>query len=485
MKLEPVIGLEIHVQLKTKSKMFCSCDNTGEDKSANTTICPVCLGHPGTLPVPNAETIHMAVKAALVLNLHINQNSKFDRKNYFYPDLPKGYQISQHHETLGRDGYLEIETKEGVRRIGIEEMHLEEDTAKLFHHSKYSLLDFNRAGTPLMEIVTKPEVKNPEEARIFLQELKLLMRYLDISDADMEKGHLRCDANLSLRPVGDSKFYHKTEIKNLNSFKSVEKALTYEIKRQTELWEKGTPQSTTTTCGWDEKKGVTVVQRQKEALHDYRYFPEPDIPTLKITDVQIKAWAKELPELPQARRKRLQEAYSLGVAESRLLTEDRILGDFTEGVISALASELEGDSKAAAKLATNWIVHKLSAILTEKGSGIEKLPFDINQLVAFLLLVARRQVNSTNAQLLLRKMVETGRYPDDILQTENLSQSGGEKGGLAEAVTKILATYPEQVEQYKAGKVALMKFFLGAVMKETKGKVDPIEVEEFLKQKLE
>ena len=237
MELVPVIGLEIHVQLKTKSKMFCSCDNTGEDKPANTTICPVCLGHPGTLPVPNAEAIRMAVKAALALNFKINSRSKFDRKNYFYPDLPKGYQISQYDEPLAQEGWLEIVTSQGARRIELERLHLEEDTAKLMHQNGTSLVDFNRAGTPLMEIVTKPEIRSPEEAKVFLQELRLIMRYVGASDADMEKGHLRCDANISLRPKGQTKLGTKTEIKNLNSFKFMEKAIDYEVRRQIEVLE--------------------------------------------------------------------------------------------------------------------------------------------------------------------------------------------------------------------------------------------------------
>src|SRR3989344_4042937 len=287
MELEPVIGLEIHVQLKAKSKMFCSCDNTGEDKPANTTICPVCMGHPGTLPVPNAEAIKMATKAALTLNLKVNLHSKFDRKNYFYPDLPKGYQISQYDEPLASEGYLEIETNQGKKKIGLERLHLEEDTAKLLHQGKKSLVDFNRAGTPLMEIVTKPEIKSPEEAKVFLQELRLIMRYIGASDADMEKGHLRCDANISLRPRGEDKMYPKTEIKNLNSFRAVEKALQYEVKRQSGEWRSGKINDVTGTRGWDESKGETIPQREKEAIHDYRYFPEPDIPPLNLSQEEV------------------------------------------------------------------------------------------------------------------------------------------------------------------------------------------------------
>lgn len=482
MKLEPVIGLEIHVQLKTKSKMFCPCDNTGENQAPNTTVCPICLGHPGTLPVPNAEAIHLGTLASLALNLRVNAHSKFDRKNYFYPDLPKGYQISQYDEPLAQEGYLDVEVGGEVRRIGIERLHLEEDTAKLSHMAGKSLVDFNRAGTPLAEIVTKPEIKSPAEAKAFLQELRLIMHYLGVSDADMEKGHLRCDANISLRPVGDSKLYVKTEVKNLNSFRAVEHALAHEVERQSALWEKGTPPTGGATRGWDEKKGETVAQREKEAVHDYRYFPEPDIPPLELSKQQIEQWRAELPELPAVRRQRLREDWGLGAKDAELLLEDEALGNLVAQVVAKLTPELEADVKAAAKLATNWIEHKLTAVLTELGRTIEPLPFSVEQFVDFLLLVARRQVNSTNAQVLLRRMVETGKDPGTILAEEDLAQGGGE--GLGQVVARVLAQYPEQAAQLKGGKEALLKFFVGAVMKETKGKVDPQAVEELLKQEL-
>jgi len=483
MELVPVIGLEIHVQLKTKSKMFCSCDNTGEDKPANTTICPVCLGHPGTLPVPNAEAIRMAVKAALALNFKINSRSKFDRKNYFYPDLPKGYQISQYDEPLAQEGWLEIVTSQGARRIELERLHLEEDTAKLMHQNGTSLVDFNRAGTPLMEIVTKPEIRSPEEAKVFLQELRLIMRYVGASDADMEKGHLRCDANISLRPKGEEKMYPKTEIKNLNSFRAVERALQYEVKRQAELWRVGTPPTGGATRGWDEGKGETVAQREKEAIHDYRYFPEPDIPPLVISAEQLKAWQAEMPELPTDRRKRWQATYEAKPADARLLTEDKALGDFTEQVIVQLAAEAEGSLGPSAKLTINWIVHKLSEVMRERNLAVTDLPFNISQFVQFLLMVARRQVNSTNAQVLLRRMVETGKSPQLILEEEDLVQSSDSRG-ISEAVASVLNLHPEQKQSYQAGKTALLKFFVGLVMKELKGKGDPMEIESEIKRQL-
>ncbi len=483
MQLESIIGLEIHVQLKTKSKMFCACDNTGENQSANTTICPVCMGHPGTLPVPNAMAVEMGARAAMALHLRVNIYSKFDRKNYFYPDLPKGYQISQFDKPIAQEGYLDIVVGEVVRRIGIERLHLEEDTAKLLHVVGGSLVDFNRSGTPLAEIVTKPEIKTPEEARIFLQELRLIMRYLGVADADMEKGHLRCDANISLRPVGDAKLYPKTEVKNINSFRSVERALLFEIKRQTELWKADSVPTETSTRGWDEKTGVTSLQRTKEGLHDYRYFPEPDIPPVVLTEEQVEVWRASLPELPAERRARFISDYEVSAKDAQLLTEDKVLGDFVEQVISKLSPELEGDIQASAKLATSWTINKLGEILHERGSDVSRLAFDAEAFVEFLLLVARRQVNSTNAQVVLRKMVETGKNAADILAKENLGQVD-DADVLTTAIERVIVKYPQQVDEYKGGKEPVIKFLLGAVMKETKGKVDPLTAETILRNSL-
>jgi len=354
----------------------------------------------------------------------------------------------------------------------------------LLHEHGRTLVDFNRAGTPLIEIVTNPEIDSPEQAKAFLQELRLIMRYLDVSEADMEKGHLRCDANISLRPAGESKLYSKTEIKNLNSFRAVEKALHYEIKRQTELWDKGQAPTNTATRGWDEKAGVTVEQREKEAVNDYRYFPEPDIPPIEFTAEQINDWRNELPELPAARRQRLRSDYGIGWPEAKFLTEDKDLGDLVTRIVTALSNELDGDIKAAAKLAVNWIVHKLTAILIDQQLSVQNLGISLSQWVSFLLLVARRQVNSTNAQVLLRRMVETGRDPETIVESENLSQISSEGNDLGEMIAKIIAKYPVQVAQYKAGKEPVIKFLLGALMRETKGRYDPPAAEAALRDRL-
>ncbi|OHA56006.1 MAG: hypothetical protein A2429_01815, partial [Candidatus Veblenbacteria bacterium RIFOXYC1_FULL_42_9] len=354
---------------------------------------------------------------------------------------------------------------------------------KLLHQGKKSLVDFNRAGTPLMEIVTKPEIKSPEEAKVFLQELRLIMRYIGASDADMEKGHLRCDANISLRPRGEDKMYPKTEIKNLNSFRAVEKALQYEVKRQSGEWRSGKINDVTGTRGWDESKGETIPQREKEAIHDYRYFPEPDIPPLNLSQEEVDAWRAELPELPADRRRRWQASYDLKTADARLLTEDKLLGDFTEHVIIRLAGELEGSVGATAKLAVNWIVNKLVEVMSEKKINLAQLPFEVDDFVQFLLLVARRQVNSTNAQILLRKMVETGKSPEQIMAEEDLTQS--EEGfDIKAEIIKVMNSHSAQAEELRVGKTALIKYFVGLVMKETKGKADPVTIEQEIKKQI-
>ncbi|MCX6779268.1 MAG: Asp-tRNA(Asn)/Glu-tRNA(Gln) amidotransferase subunit GatB, partial [Candidatus Magasanikbacteria bacterium] len=367
MKYSPVIGLEIHIQLKTKSKMFCSCDNRGEYLPSNTTICPICTGQPGTLPVPNYQAIEWAVKTALVLNCKINHLSKFDRKHYFYPDLPKGYQISQFDLPVGEHGFIEIEVpaKEKIgdkdvekelhevspespdtvlpknKRIGITRLHLEEDAAKNVHGTTGTLVDFNRAGTPLVEIVSEPDMRSGTEAKIFLQEVQAIARFLHISEAEMEKGHLRCDVNVSLRPVGETKFYPKTEIKNLNSFKAVERAVEYEIKRQTALWEKGDIPEKLTTRGWNDLEQKTEEQRVKEGAEDYRYFPEPDIPALQLEKIEKKV-KLEIPEMPQKMRVRFVDEYGLSKSDAKILTQDTTWADFTENVFSEVWEWLTG-----------------------------------------------------------------------------------------------------------------------------------------------
>lgn len=491
---ESVIGLEIHVQLKTKSKMFCSCDNNGENKPINTTTCPICTGQPGTLPNINKEAIISGLKAALALNCQIAKETKFDRKNYFYPDLPKGYQISQYDKPLAQKGWLE--TIDG--KININRLHLEEDAAKLQHEGKKnSVVDFNRAGTPLIEIVTEPDIKNPQAAKSFLQDLRLLMRYLKISDADMEKGHLRCDANVSLRPHGDKKLYPKTEIKNLNSFKSVERALEYEIQRQTKLWLTNTPPVEESTRGWDDKKQVTLEQRSKEGAQDYRYFPEPDLPPLVIDQKLVKEVKNSLPELPQAKQARFIQEYDFSPMDARTLVNNNELADYTEQVVSELKAwlmdleEMEGSEqeiwekhkKKLASSTANWLINKLGGLLTEKKLSFKGIAITPENFAEFITLIYQGKINSRQAQDILKEMLETGADPSHIMDDHKMSQLDNEEE-LLEVIRQVIENNPQQAEDYKKGKVTLLKYFVGQVMKETQGRAEPVMAEKLLKKEL-
>lgn len=513
MTLEPVIGLEIHVQLKTKSKMFCGCDNHAEDAPPNTAVCPICMGHPGTLPVTNRQAVEWGVRVGLALNCTIPEHSKFDRKNYFYPDLPKGYQISQYDEPVAKNGYFEfsVPTKEKNERLSarvrITRAHLEEDAAKLLHGEDgvSSFVDFNRAGTPLVEIVTEPDFCSPLEAKTFLQELRLLMRYLKVSDADMEKGHLRCDANISLRPVIDDpkkekgsalQLYPKTEVKNINSFRAVERALEYEILRQTRGWEEGKPPMVSTTRGWNDQKQVTEEQRTKEAAHDYRYFPEPDLPTLSLAEIAESARGG-LPELPQARRRRFADEYGFSVSDARTLTDDPELADYTEQVISELAEwlrtlpEVEGTNEEVwtahksklAKLISGWLLSKLGGLMAEEKVAMKTLKITPENFAELIALIYGNKISSSAAQTILLQMMRTGADPSHVMEEKNLGQMSDEVG-LNEVVVRVLAHHPEQIKEYKAGKVQVIKFLVGVVMKETEGRANPKRAEELLAKKM-
>ncbi len=497
MKYETIIGLEIHVQLDTKSKMFCSCDNSGENQSPNTTVCPVCMGHPGTLPVMNKQAIEWGVKAALALNCTIPEESKFDRKHYFYPDLPKGYQISQYDQPVGENGWIEFVVEGEMKKVRFNRLHLEEDAAKLTHAGYDSLVDFNRAGTPLAEIVTEADIRSSKEAKVFLQELRRIMRYLDVSEADMEKGHLRCDANISLRPKGGKKLYSKTEIKNLNSFRAVERAIAYEEERQKELWEKGTPVDYLSTRGWDEGKQSTYEQRIKEEANDYRYFPEPDLPPLQFTKDTVENIRQELPELPAAKRKRFQEQYELALTDVVILTDDKAIANYTEQVISELKNWLnhvetiEGSEeeiwathkKKLAKLVANWIGTELFKHLKEKKIVLHDLKVTPENFAEFLTLIWDKKVNSSAAQTILEEMIITGADPSHILTEKDLGQME-DSTELESIVEKVINTNPKVVEEYKSGKENVIQFLVGMAMKESKGKANPQVVLEILKGKL-
>src|SRR3989338_1436002 len=524
MKLTPIIGLEIHVQLKTKSKMFCGCDNSGEDKPANTTICPICLGHPGVLPVANRQAIEWSAMSALALNCEIPQTSKFDRKSYFYPDLPKNYQISQYDQPLGVSGYLMIPTKNGEKKIGIIRLHLEEDAAKNFHSAdgsprspkgeangeagKNTLVDYNRGGTPLMEIVTEPDLRSPQEAKTFMQELRLIMRYLNVSEADMEKGHLRCDANISLtdqpaEKIDLKKLKPKTEIKNLNSFKAVERSLEYEIKRQAKLWAEGQAPKKQSTRGWDEDEGITEDQRTKEEASDYRYFPEPDLPPVNFNPqakngINLQILQNKLGELPQKKRRRFIQEFDLTAENAKILTDDERLANFFEQVISELqawlislgeaegtAEEIWQKNKAKlSKLTSNWLINKLLALIYKDGKQIKDCPqITAENFAEFITLVHQNKINSTIAQKILEKMYQTGEDPSVIITEEDLP-GGHDETALEQMIEKIINQSPKEVEQYKKGKVTLLQYFIGQVMRETKGKADPQTIKKILINKL-
>ncbi|MFH1367414.1 MAG: Asp-tRNA(Asn)/Glu-tRNA(Gln) amidotransferase subunit GatB [Patescibacteria group bacterium] len=496
MKYEAIIGLEIHVQLKTKSKMFCSCDNSGEDKPANTTICPVCTGQPGTLPVANQKAIDFSVMAAMALNCFVPPDTHFDRKSYFYPDLPKGYQISQYTEPIGRNGYLEIDVAEKKRKIKINDLHLEEDTGKLIHAKDKTFIDFNRAGTPLMEIVTEPDLRSPEEARIFLQDLRLIMRYLGISEADMEKGQLRADANISLRFKGDAKLYPKTEIKNLNSFKSVEKGLQYEIERQTDLWDQKKAPKISSTRGWDEKKGITVEQRTKEAVKDYRYFPEADLPALHFDKSYLSQLKSNIPELPAEKRKRFMEDYLFEKKAAEVLISDLSLSNYAESVLSELKNWLQAESKTDqglytyeqdkkefSRLIANWLINRLLSLVNEEKIKINSLAITPENFAEFILIIYKKRINNLAGQEVLKIMFETGGDPSNIMEEKCMGLMADE-ASLIKVIETVIKENPGPVKEYKEGKEATFKFLIGQVMKVTRGQADHKVVSELLLHKL-
>lgn len=494
-KYTPVIGMEVHVELKTASKMFCDSKNgLGQESEPNVNICPVCTGQPGTLPVPNRQAIEFVQKAGLALNCEIAKVSKFDRKNYFYPDLPKGYQISQYDQPLCLNGHLDIQITKNqepiTKRIGITRIHLEEDTGKLMHPKKanYSLVDFNRAGVPLMELVTEPDIETGAEARLFCQKLQQICRYLDISDADMEKGNMRCEANISLYREGNDRLSGtKVEVKNINSFKFVEKAIDAEIKRQTEILERG-EKVVQETRGWDEAKGETVSQRTKEAAHDYRYFPEPDIPPLQFMEDYIENLRRNLPELPEAKKERFISEYGVSGENVDVIVSDKKLAEYFEEVVSEIKEKLGckefqvGEEKCL-KLAANYMVSELQKHLVKNGQKIEEVkitPENYAELVGF---IADGKISSSAAQTVLEEMYKTGGDPSHIIEEKNLLQISGEEE-LEAAVNKAIDNNPKSVEDYKKGKANALQFLIGQVMSETKGKANPKTVSDLLNKKL-
>ncbi|MCK4635931.1 MAG: Asp-tRNA(Asn)/Glu-tRNA(Gln) amidotransferase subunit GatB [Candidatus Moranbacteria bacterium] len=487
-KYTPVIGMEIHVELKTKSKMFCSCANgKGEEKTPNKNICPVCTAQPGALPVPNRTAIEFVQKAGLALNCEIAQKSKFDRKNYFYPDLPKGYQISQLDMPLCENGKILIDDRE----IGITRIHMEEDTGKSTHPkgAKYSLVDLNRSGLPLMELVTEPDIENGGEARLFCQKIQQIFRYLEIADANMEKGQMRCEVNISLYKEGEDKLSgQKVEIKNLNSFKVVEKAVNYEIIRQAKLLD-SEEKIAQETRGWDENTGKTVLQRKKEDANDYRYFPEPDIPPMQFSDEHIENLRRFLPELPQQKWDRFKKEYKINNENLDVITENRETADFFENVVSEILSkknsgELRSDVEKAIKLSANYLVSELQKLLIEENQNISEMKISAENFAELIVFVADGIINSSAAQTVLREMFfGDDDDPSHIIDAKNLAQVS-DSGELENSVDAVIEANEKSVIDYKAGKENAIKFLMGQVMKETQGKANPQMVMEILKGKL-
>lgn len=478
MKYIPVIGLEIHIELKTKTKMFCHCKNDPEEKEANVNICPICTGQPGTLPLINEEAVKKTIKTGLALNCQIEEDSFFERKNYFYPDLPKGYQISQYQRPLCKNGYLEIEGK----KIRINRVHLEEDTAKLIHEKDSSLIDFNRAGVPLMELVTEPDIRSAREARKFAEELQLILRYLDVSEADMEKGQMRVEANISLAEK-EGELGTKVEVKNLNSFRAVEKAIEYEIKRQ-ERWLKSGKKIIQETRGWDEKKEKTFSQREKEFAHDYRYFPEPDLPPLKITTQMIWEIEKEIPEIPPQKRKRLKREYGLNEETIEIFVRNKDLGEFFEKIISELPPYLSTPRLSnLIHITANYLVSDLLGLMGGIPFQEEKVLISPPNFANFVLLIEQGKISSKIAKMVLEKMYQTGKSPNQIIEEENLILITDEIE-IEKVVEEVIKENPQAVEDFKRGKEGALQFLIGKVMQKTKGRANPQQAREIIKRKI-
>lgn len=500
MKYDIIIGLEIHAELKTKSKMFCSCNNDSEGKAPNTTVCPICLGHPGTLPTPNKQAIDWTLLIGLALDCQINRHSKFDRKNYFYPDLPKGYQISQYDQPFCSQGKLEIDGRE----IEITRIHLEEDTGKSFHpqNSQDTLIDFNRAGTPLVELVTEPVIKSAEEAKKFCQNYQRVLRFLAVSNADMEKGEMRCEANISLQkpgawkyekgqilPTGRKKLNNKVEVKNINSFRAVEKAINYEISRQEKALNEDL-EIIPETRGWDEKKNETIAQRRKETAADYRYFPEPDIPPIIIDEAWINSLKQSLVELPGVKQKRFQHQYGLKAESAETIANDKELSAFFENVVSEIGAWIEtsGDNferqnKNVAQMAANWITGELLKNLNTNKRSAGNLKMTAENFAELMTLIWQNKINSNAGQRILEIMYWEGGDPSDIMVKLELEQSDNEEE-LEKAIYTVIQANPQQVTEYKKGKLPLIQFFIGKVMAETKGKANPEKVKPLLEKLL-
>ncbi|GIO94857.1 MULTISPECIES: Asp-tRNA(Asn)/Glu-tRNA(Gln) amidotransferase subunit GatB [Paenibacillus] len=469
-KYETVIGLEVHVELHTNSKIFCGC-STAFGAPPNTHTCPICLGHPGVLPVLNRQAVEYAMKAAMALNCTISDVSKFDRKNYFYPDSPKAYQISQYDQPIGLNGWIDIEVDGKTKRIGITRLHLEEDAGKLTHvdGGYASLVDFNRVGTPLVEIVSEPEISSPEEAKAYLEKLRAIMQYCEVSDVKMEEGSLRCDANISLRPWGQKEFGTKAELKNMNSFRGVQRGLEYEQFRQAEVLDEGGV-IVQETRRWDEAQGKTFSMRGKEQAHDYRYFPDPDLVSVHISEEWKEAVRATIPELPDARKARYTSEYGLPDYDAAVITASKPLADFFEDSLNYTKD---------AKSVSNWIMGDLLGYLNANNLELSQVEITGQGLGEMIGLIEKGTISSKIAKTVFKEMLESGKLPAQIVEEKGLVQISDE-GAIKSIVEQVVANNPQSVEDYKAGKQKAIGFLVGQVMKESKGKANPALVNKLL-----
>jgi aspartyl-tRNA(Asn)/glutamyl-tRNA(Gln) amidotransferase subunit B len=481
---EAVIGLEVHCQLKTHTKIFCTC-STEFGSVPNTQVCPVCMGQPGVLPVLNQKVLEYAVKAGLALNCQIAPYSKFDRKQYFYPDLPKNYQVSQYDLPIAEHGWLEIETLDANdqpvrKKIGITRLHMEEDAGKLVHGgsdrlsgSTHSLADYNRAGVPLVEIVSEPDIRTGQEAAEYAQELRRIMRYLDVSDGNMQEGSLRCDVNISVRPVGSDQFGTKVEIKNMNSFNAIQRAIEHEIERQVAAILAG-ERIIQETRLWEEGSQRTISMRVKEGSSDYRYFPEPDLTPIEVSNAQLEAWKVGLPELPAQKRHRYEQEMGLSAYDARVLTDDRAVTEYFEAVVAA---------KASPKQAANWIMGDIAAYLNAGKLSINEIALQPNALAELVNLIEASTISNKIAKDLLPELLTKGGSPKALVESRGLVQIS-DTGAIEAIVDQVIADNPKELEQYRNGKTKLLGFFVGKVLKETGGRADPKLTNQLLAQKL-